>query len=206
MDRKRLWLIVPFFAITSLLLLVGCNLDPNHRKLNFLAQGDRAFQQDKYAEAVIDYGRALQIDPQFAEAHYKLAQSYLKEQVWAGAYQELMRTVTLQPDNWPAQLDLGIFLLRAEKGHDAKDRALLILQNNPNNPDAQALLSSADAFLGNRKEALEEAQQAVKMAPNRANVFLNLGLIQARYGAFEDAERSLLQVKALDPNSDGPLM
>src|SRR5208282_3420675 len=126
----------------------------NQRKLSFLAQGDRAFKQNKYAEAVIDYGRAVQIDPQFVEAHHKLAQCYLKEQVWTGAYQELMRTVALEPENWAAQLDLGNLLLKGEKVHEAKDRALLILQNNPNNPDAQVLLSSADALLGNRKEAL----------------------------------------------------
>ena len=85
MDRKRFWLLLPIFVLSLPLFLASCNLDPNQRKLSFLAQGDRAFQQNKYAEAVIDYGRAVQIDPQFAEAHHKLAQCYLKEQVWTGA-------------------------------------------------------------------------------------------------------------------------
>ena len=61
MDRKRFWLLLPIFVLSLPLFLASCNLDPNQRKLSFLAQGDRAFQQNKYAEAVIDYGRAVQI-------------------------------------------------------------------------------------------------------------------------------------------------
>ncbi|MGC1414817.1 MAG: tetratricopeptide repeat protein, partial [Candidatus Acidiferrum sp.] len=130
----------------------------------------------------------------------------MKEHIWLGAYQELLRTVDLQPDNWAAQLDLGNLLLRGGKGQEAKDRALLILKNNANDAASEILLSKADAILENRSEAMEEAEQAVKMAPDRAEVFLNLGLIQARYGAFDVAEKSLLKVKSLDPNSDGPSM
>ena len=159
-------------ALSLLGLSFGCNRDPNARKLKFLAAGDRAFQHEKFAEAVIDYGRALQIDPHFAEAHYKLAQCYLKQELWAVAYQELLRTVNLRPDDWAAQLDLGHLLLMGGKGQDAKDRALLILQSNPENSDAQILLSAADALLGNSKEALEEAQAAIRMAPDRSRSVL----------------------------------
>src|SRR5271163_5318988 len=114
-----------FFIFTG-----GCSRDPNVRKQKFLQQGNQDFDKGRYAEAVISYGRALQIDPRFADAHYKLAQAYLKQGTWAGAFQEFSRTVALQPENWGAQLEIAKLLLAGGKFQDAKDRATLVLKNS----------------------------------------------------------------------------
>src|SRR5215472_14364491 len=55
-------------------LAAGCARDPLVRKQKFLEQGNRYFDKGEYPEANISYSRALQIDPRFIEAHYKLAQ------------------------------------------------------------------------------------------------------------------------------------
>ena len=145
------------FLVTVLLvssLLSGCSFDPNVKKQKFIARGDQDFQAGKYSEALISYGRALQIDPHSADIHYKLGQTHLKMHTWASAYQELSRTVDLQPQNWKAQLDLGQLELAGAKRQEAKNRALLILKNNPNDSDAQMLLANADAALGNWNDDL----------------------------------------------------
>lgn len=109
---------------------------PNVRKAKFFEQGNRDFEQGRYPEALIFYGRALQIDPRFVEAHYKMAQYHLKQSSWAAAYRELQRTIDLQPENWPAQLALGQILFAAGKTQEAKDRARLILRSNPQHADS----------------------------------------------------------------------
>jgi len=81
-----------------LLVCAGCNRDPK----KFLAKGDQSFDSGKYPEALIYYGRALQLDPRFADAHFKLAETHLKMKSWAAAFNELQRTVELQPENWKA--------------------------------------------------------------------------------------------------------
>jgi len=184
----------------------GCSLDPNVRKQKFFAQGNRDFDKGKYAEAIISYGRALQIDPHLAEAHYKLAECYLKQGSWAQAYQELNRTVDLQPNDWPAQLEIARMLLAARKPQDAKDRALLILRSNPKHAEAQILLSDGYFTLGNLKNALQEARQTTEMAPEHSLGYLNLALIQARTGAITEAEASLKKAQSTDPASITPLL
>ncbi len=171
----------------------GCSLDPNARKQKFFEQGNRYFEQGKYPEALILYGRAVQTDPRFSEAHYKMAQCYLNRRSWAAAYQELQRTIDLQSQNWPAQLDLGQLLFAAGKTQEAKDRALLILRGNPQHADAQMLLANSDAVLGNLKAA-------------RAAVFITLASIQMRAGALVDAEANLKRAKSADPASILPVM
>src|SRR5215471_18254661 len=143
---------------------ISCSLDPNVRKQKFFEQGNRQFELGNCPEALLYYGRALQIDSRFAEARFKMAQCHMKQQSWAAAFRELQQTVDLQPDNWLAQLDLGQLLLAAGK---AQDRSLLILRSNPGHADAEMLLANSDSALGNLKDALEEATEAIGLAPDR---------------------------------------
>src|SRR5215472_9120071 len=92
----------PFFValaafFTVALLCSGCFRDPNVRKQKFVAQGDEYFKAGKYPEAQISYARALQIDARYVPALYKSAQCSIHLGNWNSAYQELLRTVDLDP-------------------------------------------------------------------------------------------------------------
>src|SRR5271155_1696899 len=97
------------------LLLPGCHRNPQVAKQKYFDKGTQYFQQGKYNEAAIEFQNALQIDPDFADAHYQLAQCYLKRGSLRQAYPELARTVELAPNNLKAQLDLAGILLAAGK-------------------------------------------------------------------------------------------
>src|SRR6201987_1213880 len=96
----RLFLI---FALTAC-LFTGCSRDPNVRKQKYFESGQRYFEKGKYREAAIQFSNAVQVDPRYAEAHYQLAQTFLKLQQWTPAYQELARDIELQPDNYQAHI------------------------------------------------------------------------------------------------------
>src|ERR1700690_1967860 len=82
-------------------LLAGCSRDPNVRKQKLMASGQAFFEQGRYREAGIQFANACDVDPRFAEAHYQLARTDLKTQQWSRAFQELSRTLELQPDHYP---------------------------------------------------------------------------------------------------------
>lgn len=93
----------------------GCSADPLAKRQKFILQGDQEYAKGKYPEAVIYYSRAIQVDKASAEAHFKLAKCFIKQKTWANAYQELLKSVELQPQNKEAQLELGKLLLAGEK-------------------------------------------------------------------------------------------
>ena len=194
------------FVLLAVVIFSACSRDPNVRKQKFVAQGDVYFKNGKYPEAQISYSRALQIDPRYGAALYKSAQCSERLGNWNTAFRELSRTVELDPENWPAQLDLGKIFLGGGKPQEAKDRALLILRSNPKDVEAQILLSGSDAALGNQQAALSEAREAVNLDPGRASVYLNLALLQQNGGAFSEAEANLLKAQSLDPSSATPRM
>src|SRR5579864_572305 len=126
--------LVAFFSLSFIVMaFVGCSRDPNFKKQKYLESGNRYFEKGKYREAAIQFSNAIQVDPNFANAHYKLAQSYVQMQAWPNAYRELRRTVDLDPDNTKAQLDLGGFLLGAHSYDEARATIEKILQKDPNN-------------------------------------------------------------------------
>ena len=105
------WALRVSLAVATV-LLVGCNRDPQVAKQKYLDKGTAYFQKGQYREAAIEDQNAIQIDSQFAPAHYQLAQCYLKLSDLARAYQELTRTVAIDPANSDAQLDLASMLPR----------------------------------------------------------------------------------------------
>jgi len=64
-------------------------------------------------------------------AHYQLAQCYLRQAEWLQAQIELLTTVELDPRNSRAQLDLGRFMFEGRQFKHAKERAQLVLKDNP---------------------------------------------------------------------------
>src|SRR5438552_15033461 len=66
------------FVLTLSLILAnlqgGRSENPQARRQKFYEQGIVYFDKGKYPEAVISFGRALQIDASCARAHIKLAQ------------------------------------------------------------------------------------------------------------------------------------
>ena len=188
-----------FIFVSLSLVTAGCFRDPNARKQKYLESGTHYFQQGKYPEAAIQFGNALQIDKNFAPAHYQLARCFLRQNLFSNAYRELSIAVELEPKNWQAQMDLANLLFEGRRFLDARDRVTLILKENPNDVGAQLLLANSNAQLGNTQLAIEEAQQAVQMAPDKPAPYLTLGLLQEKAQQIPEGEQNLRRAVSLDP-------
>src|SRR6202050_1553447 len=165
-------------ASLVLCLAVGCKRDPQVQKRNYFDKGASYFQQGKYREAVIEYQNALQIDPRFGEAHRGLAESFLRLGNYRGAYQELLAAVEIDPADAKAQIDLGDLLLAGRNATEARKHAEAVSLDNPQSADAQSLLAGAGAMQKDAPPAIQEAQQAVQMDPNRSPSYLFLAELQ----------------------------
>src|SRR5450755_2843153 len=123
-------------------LLTGCSRNPNEKKQRYLESGQRYFDKGQYREAAIQFENAIQVDARFADAHYKLAQTALKLEQWPAAYQELSKTIELQPDQYSAHLDLANLLILVREYSNAKEHLDLLAQKQPTNPDVFIALSN----------------------------------------------------------------
>ena len=182
----------------------GCSRDPNARKQKFLASGQRYFAQGKYSEASIQFHNAIDLDPNFAQAHYQLAQANLKLHLGSLALQELNRTIELQPDNYAAHIDLAQLLVSARDFKRAQDEINLLQARQPDNPKVH--LAAADLLLAqdNIEGAVAETQKAISLAPDSSASYLRLALLQTRMDQPEAAEASFNRAIELNPKSADP--
>jgi tetratricopeptide (TPR) repeat protein len=178
---------------------LGCERDPNIRKQKFLESGSHYFVKEEFPAAVVEFSNALQIDPNFAPAHFQLAECFLKMQRFPEAYRELQRTIELDSRNQRALLDLGIMFIAGRNYDQAQSTALGMLQSEPSSPDAHLLLSELHRARGEPALALQEIKQAIALDPNRAQLYVQLGTLQSGNGNLLQAENSFQKALQLDP-------
>jgi len=190
--------LILFLALVS---LFGCSRDPNVRKQKYLESGQRYFEKGKYGEAVIQFSNAIQVDPRFPDAHYHLAQTYLKLQQWSPAYQELQRTLQFQPDNFRAHLDLANLLIGGGDLVQAQEHTDFIRQRDPNNPEVHAAIANLLAAKQNIPAAIQEMQKAIVQALGRWELYQNLAILQMKADQSDAAEASFIKAAELNPKA-----
>src|SRR5215831_14046210 len=131
---------VSSFFLSFIALLLSCSIDPNSRKINYLRSGEDYYRRGRFQEAVIQFQNAVQIDPNFAEAHYQLARSYISLKNTEAAYRSLMEVVTLDPKNFDAQLQLGTILVANKEFDQAEAAAKRVLAADPTSAGAHTIL------------------------------------------------------------------
>jgi len=188
-----------FVCIPQLLVLLvafGCSGSPQ----KFIPNGNHYFEQGKYAEAAIEYRNAIKVDPNSADAHYRLAVTKTKLGAWSDAFKELERTVDLQPDNTQAQLDLGNLALAGRDLERADQIAFALIQKDPNNAGAHSLFANVNEARDRHEDAATEIEKAIALQPKNAGFYLTRGTFQSNRGNLDAAERSFQKAIEIDPN------
>lgn len=191
-------------------VLTGCSRDPNVRKQKYFDSGEKYFAQGKYREAEIQYRNAVQIDSRFAQAHYQLALTYLKLNDTNRAYEELGRTVDLNPDNYHARVDLANLLMTArnpdgspvqEMMNQAKTQLDVLRDKQPNSPETHEAWANYYSAQNNLATAIQEAQQTVASDPGRSESYLLLALLEIRANQPDAAEVNFKKAVEVDPEN-----
>lgn len=192
----------PTVALTLLILIsLGCEVGSvESKKTKHSERGTNYFQKGQYAEALIEYKNVAQLAPNDADAHYRLALTYLKLggiPNLQAAFAELNRTVELNQANQEAQLRLGELLLLGNDPGKARERAEIVLTSAPNNTDGLILKGRSLAGERRYKEAIEELKKAIASDPNKMETYIDLArtyFAATDHGAAEEALSQGLKV------------
>lgn len=180
----------------------GCSRDPNVKKQKYLESGQRYFEQQKYREAAIQFGNAVQVDPRFAQAHYRLGDTLLKLQDWNHAFGELSRAVELDPTIYSAHAELANMLIASRQAEDlkaAKTHLDLLREKQPDSWETYAAWSNYDAVQNNVPEAMQEMQKAIAADPDRSELYVNMAMLQLSAKLPDQAELSFKKAVQVAP-------
>jgi tetratricopeptide (TPR) repeat protein len=97
----------------------------------YCAQGNTYADQMKYEEAIIEYAKALDIDPEYSEAHNNFGNVYFKQGRFEEAEVAYKKAIKLSPDYCDAHFNLGILFKSQKKYEEAILKFFEVLQLNP---------------------------------------------------------------------------
>jgi adenylate cyclase len=166
-----------------------------------LLRGNRhyhLFTRDNLLEAKRLYQKAVELDPQFAQAYSRLADTYnslstlgLKtDATLADTLEIAHKAVALDnADNW-ARLALAWALVRWEQFDEAEVQFEKALALNRNDADCICRIAHGFVCLGRAEEGLELISQAMHLNPLHPNIYhIILGNAFYFTGCYEDAVR-----------------
>ncbi len=188
--------------ILAATLITACSKEA--RKGRLLAEADNYFKAGNYDKAKLSYLNVLQRDPANALAFERVGAMWQEEgaPLRAGAF--LARASVLDPSNAQNRIRLARCYVAMGRFTDAKNEAVKVLEQLPDNADAIIVLTEA----ARSKEDIEAAGEQLQKFPKKndvsfylasANLFLHKGDPAA-------AGNALRQALTVDPKSSAAHM
>jgi len=148
---------------SSFCLVIGCHSAAENTQ-KYLTKGMDYYQKGDYTKARIELKNVLQINDKQADAFYYLALIDEKEKNWQSMYENLSRTIELNPKNNEARLKLG--QMQIESPDQAFEQVTAILKNIPNDPGALTLKAAVLFKQDKVAEATALLEQILKQKPD----------------------------------------
>ena len=180
----------PLLALVS--VLVSGPGDPS-------ADGLKALDQNRYADAVQNFTAAIAADPKDFSAHFNLAFALSMLRRDPESVAEYRKALDIKPDLYEAQLNLGILLVRDKQPADAVPLLQKAVAQKPAIFRPVYYLGEAQLESGDAKAAQESFQTAAGIDPKSA--FAELGLARAltKQNRLDDAAPHFRKAAELDP-------
>ncbi|MFN6964649.1 MAG: tetratricopeptide repeat protein [Pyrinomonadaceae bacterium] len=160
-----------------------------------LAAGDRLFENNRTEEAIQAYLRAVELDPDLAEAYFKLGVAYaLIEKEQKEAAKEDVNSVEGSPGDKTVPESEKAF----KKAVAAYKR---ILDKEPENDVAYYNLGRAYNKLNEDHDAAKALRQAVKLKPEEVEYQIELGAVLIKLAQYREAIPPLKKALELDPEN-----
>jgi tetratricopeptide (TPR) repeat protein len=166
-----------------------------------LSRGGEYYDAEEWSEAIIEFKNALQLDPNNAEAHYKLSQSYLKTKKTKEAFWELRETVRIDPSNHDAKLQFAQISIYAGELEEALKRADEVIAEEPDRADAYIVKAQAHEGLKQLEDARAALEDAIRVEPENRGARLLIATFVRRQGDREAAELHYKEAARVEPNA-----
>jgi tetratricopeptide (TPR) repeat protein len=151
-------------------------------------------------EAIREFSKAIELDPDSAHAHDNLATVYAEKKRYREALAEYLAAIRLEPDSPTAHYNLACFL--ATHGPEmAIEEYRETIDLDPEYPDAHLNLGLTHADLAQFDEAMQALERAVELNPADPFPRHEIAALLMEEGDYRGAIAQLKEVVRLDPKA-----
>lgn len=171
---------------------------PNHALVpNLLGAVNAAMGRSE--SSIASYTRALQINPEFAEAHNNLGVTLNAAGRAGEAVASFKEALRIKPDYAEAHYNLGIALDNLGEREEAIQEYRIVLEMRPDFAEAYNNIGNALFALGDPDGSIENYAKALSIEPHYADAHNNLGNVQCSIGDRESALASYKEALRIRP-------
>jgi Tfp pilus assembly protein PilF len=169
----------------------------------YLRLGQINYDQGRTLEAIEALEKAIDIDPDLAEAHGYLGLIYLQQSDYKQARREFKKAIAINPYYTDGYNSLGIVYREQRKYDDAMAMFEKALQDKAYRTPERIHLNIASTHMakGDPATAIPHFEKAVALNPTYTLAYLGLGKAYQQTGRKDLADRSLRKVVELAPGS-----
>ena len=191
--------------LAGVIFLAGCT-NPEKAKAEHVARGEAYLKDTKFQEASLEFRNAIQIDEQFAAAHWGLARSYEGLERFPEMIEELRKAVNQDKENLEARVKLGNYYLVGSRGRtdiiaEAEQLAKEVLAKNPNHIEGHILMGGVFFAQQQKDKAFAELNHAIELDPKRVESYLSLARFYMSNKENDKAEDLYRKAILVNPNS-----
>jgi tetratricopeptide (TPR) repeat protein len=181
-----------------LLTITACST-----KRGYVEKGNVLFQQGKYEDAAINYRKAIQKDPNYGEAYYRLGLDAGKQNKPLDAYNALLRASQLLPTNIEVKAKFAELCLEyymkdpthpQKLYHQIQQSAADLLSQNSNSFDGFELKGFLALEDRKPQDAIAYFRSALQVQPWNAQVTTALIQTLLEDGRYPEAEKTALEL------------
>jgi Flp pilus assembly protein TadD len=151
---------------------------------NDIAHGELGYALDQHGksdEAIINYSKALQINPDYKEAHNNLGDTLARQGNFKDAIYHYNQALRIDPNYVASHNNLGIVLARQGNFKDAVYHYKQALKSNSKYARAYYNLGKIFTNQGKIEDAILNYRKALHFSPNMTQALYNLSWISATY-------------------------
>jgi len=163
--------------------------------------GILAARKGELDQAIDNFQRALQIDPDHIIALDNLGSAYRQKRDWPAAQRVLERALALNPDDPEANYGLGMVYAQQNDVQRAYDYLQKAIAARPAYPEALNNLGILYLRTRRPEEAKHAFEEAIRVAPQYDQAYLNLARVYAIEGDREKAKRTLEELLKQNPEN-----
>jgi Flp pilus assembly protein TadD len=158
-------------------------------------------ESGKLSEALAEWKKAVELDPEDGRARYNLALAYDRSGQLAEATQEYTRSLDISPNNDSACTNLGVIMVSQGRLDEAVEWFRKALEIDPRNAKAESNLGAALLEKGLSADAVAHLRKSLELEPDAPGTVSTLGWALALQGQLDESVAMMRKAVALNADS-----
>ena len=164
-------------------------------------RGYTLFKEGKLEEAIDQYLRSIELNPEFDQAHYNLGVTFFNLKRYDQAIAHFKKVVNIDPGNADAYYIWGKALFFLNKSSEAIDVLKKSLEINPGRAETYFILGNTLKDLGQFDKAISNYQKALVINAQDPYIYLHYGETLILLNRFVEAAMQFERALELDHNN-----